>query len=193
MKNSIVMSLLMALIIVLSGYIIYKEFIYTEPSEQEKIIKLGELTGEQKLILAKQTVYREYIKKFKDNPLDYGEILIRWQTKYEFITDFKKQHIDIRKNGNTLKVICPQIELNDPQIDLSVYNHLILNDSLFKNLNKIINQENRTLQGRAVEFGQTLLRDSDVQKICTNEMKLFILSLAQKLNLKFENIEIEFI
>lgn len=190
--NRILIFALVTLLLVLSGYIAYEKFIKSPPAdEKEKIIKLMELKGSQKLILAEQEVYQEYEKNY--GKIDPAVILIRWITKFEFIVDFQKQPVKITKRGNTFYAECPAIELNDPKIDVSMYKHLILRSSIFRNEDKYINDEQRTLLNRSKEYGAQLMNNPLIKKHSEEQMRLFLLSVASELGLKIENISISFL
>jgi len=197
--NRIIITVLITVTVILTGICSVLWYKYSRatatPPEKIEILK-NELTGAGKLILAEQKVYQEYIKEFtKDLKVTNvkAKVLFRWMTTFQFMIDLQNNQFKITKEGNIIKVSCPAIELNEPAIDINTYwPGIVISGSLWINEQHLINSEMTEFKAKSLAAGNMLIKNPQVIKLCTDQVKLTILKIASGLQMKVDNVTVTF-
>lgn len=197
--NRIITTVLITVIVILTGVCAVLWYKYSTaiaiPPEKIEILK-NELTGSGKLILAEQKVYQEYMKEFKKDlkVTDvHAKVLFRWMTNFQYMIDLQDPQFKITREGNILKVSCPAIQLNEPAIDISTYwPGIVINGSLWINEQQLINNEMTEFKAKSLAAGNMLIKDPQVNKLCTDQVKLTVFKIASGLQMKVDDVTVVF-
>lgn len=193
--NRIIITALLTTILIMgcAGTILwvkYKNITATPPDKIE--ILSSRLTGTGKLILAEEQVYQEYIKKFERGPAR-ARVLFRWLTNYQYIVNMQSAQFKLERVGNTFVVNCPSIQLNDPSIDISRYKPgIVIEGSIWINEQTLINDELQNFKNISQTAGCELMKNPQIIKLCTDQLKLVVLKIASGLKIQVDEVDIKF-
>ncbi len=193
--NKIIYSVLMTVIVILLGSLIFMKFsldrITAIPPDKIQIMT-GELTGAGKLILAEQKVYQEYIKSYKRGPVQ-SSVLFRWLTTFQYIIDTQSPEFKIIMDGDKIRIISPAIILNEPAIDITTYKAgIVIEGSLWINEHRLINDEMTEFKSRSFNAGNELMKNPQIIKMCSDQIKLAVLRIASNLHLRVKDVDVVF-
>ncbi len=193
--NRIIITALLTTILILCGTIVLLWFKYKNitalPADKVEILS-SKLTGTGKLILAEEKVYHEYTKEFKKGPAR-AKVLFRWVMTLQYMVDFENPQFRITHNRNNLKINSPAITMNEPIIDITFYKPAIVIDgSIWLNEEKLINDEMQHFKYLSFIAGKDLLENPQVQKLCTDQLKLAVLKISSGLQIQVDDIDVEF-
>jgi len=186
------LSALIAVLVIFSAilWFKYKDVTATPPDKIE--VLTSRLTGTGKLILAEERVYQEYIKNFKKGPA-HAQVLFRWLTNFQYLVNLQSPDFSLSRDGNSLIVQCPILELNDPSIDIKTYKPgIVLDGSIWINELKLINDEMTNFKDQSQKAGLKQLNDTRIIKLCKNQLKLAVLKIAAGLQVQVDDIVISF-
>ncbi len=193
--NKIIYSALVTIIVILSGVALFLNFkldrITAIPPDKIQIMS-SELTGAGKLILAEQKVYQEYMKSFKKGPMS-STVLFRWLTTFQYIIDTQSPEFKIIMDGDVIRILSPAIILNEPAIDISTYKAGIVTEgSIWINEDRLINNEMTEFKSRSLTAGNELMKNPQILKMCSDQIKLAVLKIASNLHLRVKDVEVVF-
>jgi hypothetical protein len=193
--NKIIFTILLTIIVIMgsAGAVLWFKYKNVTAIPPDKIeILSGRLTGSGKLILAEEKVYQEYTKRFKKGLVE-AKVLFRWLTTFQYMIDLQSPQFKIVRSGNNLKVSCPLIQLNEPAIDIRTYKPgIIINGSIWIDEHKLINDEMGDFKAKSLAAGVELMKNPQITKLCTDQMKLAVLKIAAGLQMQADDVEIIF-
>ncbi len=193
--NRIIYTILITVIVILIGVTLFMNFklerITATPPDKIQIMS-SELTGAGKLILAEQKVYQEYIKPFKKGPVQCM-VLFRWLTTFQYIIDTQSPEFKIIMDGDNIKILSPAIVLNEPAIDISTYKAgIVIEGSIWINEDRLINNEMTEFKSRSLAAGKELMKNPQILKMCSDQIKLAVLQIASNLHLRVKDVDVVF-
>ncbi len=122
-----------------------------------------------------------------------AKVLFRWMTTFQYLIDLQNPQFKVTKEGNKLKIICPDIQLNEPAIDITTYwPGIVINGSLWINEQQLINSEMTEFRAKSLAAGNMLIKDPQVIKLCTDQVKLTVLKIATGLQMKIDDVAVTF-
>jgi len=193
--NKIIYSVLITIIVILVGFSAFLKYrldrITAAPPDKIQLMT-GELTGAGKIILAEQKVYQEYIKAFKKGPVQ-SKVLFRWLTTFQYMIDTQSPEFKISMDGDTIRIFSPAIILNEPAIDINTYKAgIVIEGSIWINEDRLINSEMAEFKSRSLNAGAELIKNPQILKMCSDQIKLSVLKIASNLHLRVKDVEIIF-
>jgi len=193
--NKIIYAVLSTIIIILLGFAVFLkirlDLVTAIPPDKIQIMS-SELTGAGKLILAEQKVYQEYVKVYKKGPVQ-SQVLFRWLTNFQYIIDTQSPDFKIMMDGETVRILSPAIILNEPAIDINTYRAgIVIEGSLWINEERLINNEMAEFKSRSLAAGMEMIRNPQILKMCSDQIRLSVFKTASGLQLRVKNVEIIF-